>query len=164
MIRSSLIALVIALSLGFAPQKAEAAGDIQLECWTGLPPGAGPTHTVGCTLSWFPVPFAQGAGKVIWYRTFECVSPNCQVFGDPEPIFYSVVDPAAATRHSYIVANCTGTQQIATVFSKAVSYKERRQNIVEIVERLEDEEGGIVTITTGPPLCPFVGGGAVGIG
>lgn len=48
MIRSSLIVLgsVIALSLGFAPGMAEAAGDIQLECWdrTGQPIAITPSH------------------------------------------------------------------------------------------------------------------------
>lgn len=160
MIRSSLIVLgfVIALPLGFVPEKVEAAGDIQLDCWSDLPPGIGPIHTVGCTLSWFPVPPAQGAQRVIWYRAFDCVDPNCQVFGNPAPLFFDLLDPPADTHHDYIRANCTGRQQIVAVLSDAISYG-ARHNVQFIRERLHDEEAGIVTITTFSPLCPFVGGG-----
>ena len=167
MIRSSLIVLgsVIALSLGFAPGKAEAAGDIQLDCWdrTDQPITiTRPISTVGCTLSWFPVPPDRGAQKVMWEVDFVCPEPGCQVFGNPGRMFLSIVDPPAATRHEYIAANCTGSSKIVAVISRVVSYFERHK-VVVIRERLNDEAGGFVSATPGPPECPFVGGG-VGVG
>src|SRR5690606_28667781 len=117
MIRSNLIVLgfVIALSLGFGPGKAVAAGDIQLHCWdrTDQPITIiRPVSTVGCTLSWFPVPPAQGASRVMWEVDFVCAEPGCQVFGNPGQMFFSLVDPPADTIHSYIAANCTGSSKI----------------------------------------------------
>jgi hypothetical protein len=156
---------VFALSLGFAPGKTEAAGDIQLECWDFEDQPARitrPTRTVGCTLSWFPVAPSVGATNVMWRLNFECLETGCFVIGNPGPLFYSLIDPPSNVIDGYIRSNCTGSAKLVFVTSDAISYA-KRHNVQFIVEQLDDAAGGFVTATVGPPECPSVSG-AVGVG
>lgn len=154
MIRKSLfaVAMIVALSCVFAPQKAEALGLINMTCWKGDPPNLGPHPTTGCTLLWGPGGLGIFAN---WSVLYACLSPNCAVF--PSNFFrrVNIANPQAGTLHTYLGRNCYGAPALVAVDGLAKSYRININGNDLLYQTDADTDGVIV-----PPFC--LGSGPIG--
>jgi hypothetical protein len=150
--------MIVALSVVFAPQKAEATvfGLINMTCWNGSPPSGnlGPHPTTGCTLMWGPGGLGLYAN---WSVLYACLSPNCVV--TPSNFFrrVSLVNPPADLLHTYLARNCYGAPARIAVDGLARSYR-ININGGDILYQTEADLNGVIV----PQFCP--GSGAISAG